>query len=157
MSDPRQEGFRLWKELFQSLHSAMIDELNDRLPDEKPELGLPFRGARWTSPTASLAEAAVQVMSFPQTPIPGFAAIVLEAGARQTLNCGASQFLDAVVRRSEADRERRRLRLVAQKLEHLEDAGKLAAGLPPPDRVLWTPIGISGGRCFLAVAIRAAV
>ena len=32
-----------WNALLESLHSALIDELNERFPDEKPSLGLPAR------------------------------------------------------------------------------------------------------------------
>ena len=32
-----------WNSVLQGLHSALIDELNHRYPDEKPELGLPSR------------------------------------------------------------------------------------------------------------------
>jgi hypothetical protein len=33
----------VWNNILQATHSALIDELNDRFPDEKLELGLPKR------------------------------------------------------------------------------------------------------------------
>jgi hypothetical protein len=44
----------VWNEILQAVHSALIDELNARFPDEKLELGLPkrFDGFATLSPTA---------------------------------------------------------------------------------------------------------
>ena len=33
----------VWNQILQATHSALIDELNERFPDEKLELGLPKR------------------------------------------------------------------------------------------------------------------
>ena len=39
-----------WNALLESLHSAFIDELNARFPDEKPSLGLPIRQTGFAPP-----------------------------------------------------------------------------------------------------------
>ncbi len=37
----------IWNQVLQATHSALIDELNERFPDEKLELGLPKRFDRY--------------------------------------------------------------------------------------------------------------
>jgi hypothetical protein len=46
----------VWNSILQATHSALIDELNERFPDEKLELGLPkrFEGFRPLSPDSRI-------------------------------------------------------------------------------------------------------
>ena len=40
-----------WTALLESLHSALIDEVTDRHPEPKPELGLPKRQSQFAFPS----------------------------------------------------------------------------------------------------------
>lgn len=40
----------VWNQILQATHSALIDELNERFPDEKLELGLPKRIEGYAAP-----------------------------------------------------------------------------------------------------------
>src|ERR1700722_15082723 len=44
-----------WTGLFQSVHSALIDELTERHPEPKPELGMPVREASYRIPDPALS------------------------------------------------------------------------------------------------------
>lgn len=45
----------VWNQVLQALHSALIDELNSRFPDDKLELGLPKRFDGWAPSPSSEA------------------------------------------------------------------------------------------------------
>ena len=51
-----------WTALLESLHSSLIDELTDRHPEPKPELGMPIRMNAFVAPSAELQTALVSLV-----------------------------------------------------------------------------------------------
>lgn len=144
-----------WNQLLEAFHSALIDELTERHPEPKPELGLPRKQSQFAVPETGLIDTLAGVARFEDSS--GIVILALDPAGLKALKlkpAAARTLWDALLAR--ATREFK-LRHIAPSLAEpkalVGDAQELPAGFPRPGRVIWFPFRVSGGRCYLGIAI----
>jgi hypothetical protein len=130
-----------WKALAESFHSALIDEFNERLPNDKPELGLPSRCADWQMP------ACVFEIVFPDganNTIKLFVIFAAAEGFEKNFGIGLEEFCGALIRRATPELARR---------GHVPVIGTpLRISIRPElKRLVWIPLRIRNVSCALAI------
>lgn len=133
-------GSQAVQKLFESLHSALIDELNERFPDIKPELGLPRPHSDWTNPMESEGE----FLTVDVTLDGGLRAVLflLVSDGAEPL---AEELWDAILGRGAAEFERRGIEPRFGKIHRLK---RFAPDAEPPvsvedvTRLIWVPIAM---------------
>ena len=158
-----------WTALLESLHSALIDEFNERFPDDKPELGIPKRLSRFTPPEPDLdlvihevtqaAAVAGETSATSAAPAQrGFAMLAFDAAFARALgramdSARPEDLWIALVRRAGSEFMRRGIKPVVGPSQFLRVEGTLPAGLVEPTRVIWSPFRVAGGRCYLGIGV----
>lgn len=125
-----------WNGVLQALHSALIDELNESFPEEKPELGLPARIAGWglsaQAQTALVAKVSVDGQA-------GVAALGSLSSQKET---ELKELFARVVKRADSDFQRRGISPVFDSQPAYGADGRLPAGFSSPSMVIWLPISL---------------
>lgn len=142
-----------WTALLESLHSALIDELTERHPEPKPELGMPQRHRQLALPAPGLQGALICEASFALEAggeTRGFALFAADAEAVLKLKLSSRKLWDALIKRAGREFMFRNIK------PRLGDAKELpSAELPPgfatPARVIWIPFKLNPGTCYLGV------
>jgi hypothetical protein len=145
-----------WATVIEACHSSLLDELIDRQWNYRPELGLPIRASSldWPSPTV-LEALLVPVFGEP----PGFLALALDPPAIPGMGiAGVGDLWESVSRRLPKELEVRKIRLrfgvpCQVSREGVGGPLRLPNGAPAPTRVIWIPIGVEGGGCYLGFAL----
>jgi len=146
-----------WTHLLEALHSSLIDEVNTRLPDDKPELGLPRRLAAWALPDQEVLDLALTIVEFEKAggaATRGLLGLGLTEAASRRLGMGSSTFWNCIVQRAATEFVRREIRPRLQFHGELkgDESAALPAGIPQPSRVVWIPLRLpDGGRIFLGL------
>jgi len=125
-----------WNGILKSLHSALIDELNERYPDEKPELGLPSRSAGW-----ALAPQSRSALLVPVAAEGGAGIAALGALSSQT-EADLEQLFRNLLKRAAPDFARLEISPRFAKAVFSPN-GSLPKGIPAPAMVIWLPISLS--------------
>ncbi|MGK5082718.1 hypothetical protein WDW37_05375 [Bdellovibrionota bacterium FG-1] len=145
-----------WTALLESLHSALIDELIQRHPEPKPELGMPIRQRELAFPASGLPDALLCSISFAtgQSESLGFALLGVDTDCRQKLGIAPQQLWDSLIRRAGQEFFYRGIKpRLGNPVEIQRDASPLLPkGFPIPGRVIWVPFRLNPGVCYLGVA-----
>ncbi len=141
-----------WNKLLEALHSSLIDELCERAPEPKPELGMPARFDSLTFP----AEACERILLTPVTMagMKGLGSLAMDPDAEKRLGVNALAVWESLLARAwRSEFPRRGIDPEFEKPIWCEDSSRLPPSLTPPRTVIWIPIRIGEGRCHLAVAV----
>lgn len=141
-----------WTALLESLHSALIDELCERHPEPKPELGLPKRLPRLDSPDPAITSLFVCDASFP-IGAPGVAVLAIAPGCRKALKLEPPALWAAMLKRAGSEFMRRGIRPKLGAGFELAAPFALPEGSAVPGRVVWIPFRLPAGPCFLGVGV----
>ena len=140
-----------WTGLFQSVHSALIDELTERHPEPKPELGMPIREGSYRLQDPALTSVlCAEVQLAGQR---GVLFLASEPGFTQALGLKPTAFWDAIQKRAKIEYDRRNLSPLVVPPTTLLASAALPGNLPPLGRVVWIPFRIPGGRCHLGLGV----
>ena len=140
-----------WTGLFQSVHSALIDELTERHPEPKPELGMPMREATYRLPDPQLSSILVCEVNLSEQR--GVLLLASDPGFCQALKLQALEFWDAIMKRAETELSRRALKPMLSRPLTLLASSPLPAQFPVLGRVVWIPFRIPEGRCHLGLGV----
>ncbi len=138
-----------WTAVLQSVHSALIDELTDRHPEPKPELGMPVRGNEYRVPDPSLTSVLACVVE-----ISGQRGVVFlanEPSFTQALGQSAPELFKALLKRAGGEFLHRGIKPVFSEPVTLLGASALPADFPTPGRVVWIPFKLPSGSCYLGL------
>ena len=140
-----------WTALLESLHSALIDELVERHPEPKPELGLPLRQNRFAVPSVGIERLLLAEAGFDASQ--GIALLATEPGFMRKLALTHQQLWQAMLARATGDFARRGIqpRFAAAREFRATEA------FPPSTlrcaRVIWIPLRIPSGECFFGIGV----
>lgn len=142
-----------WQGLLESLHSALIDELTERDPAVKPELGMPGRRPRWDLPEGA-SGAIVCVADYGDTGTgAGVAALAWGPGTsgRGPGASTAREVWDALLKRAAGELSRRGLKPRFATPAGPGGGAGLPPGASPPGRVIWIPLRAPDYAYFLGI------
>jgi hypothetical protein len=140
-----------WTALLESLHSALIDEVTDRHPEPKPELGLPKRQSQFAFPSPEIPTTLWVDVSF--GPSKGAAMLAFQPGFIKALKFKTSQQLwEALLKRAGSEFARRQIQPIFGGVMELHSTGTVPKDLTELPRVVWIPIKLPGGECFFGIA-----
>jgi hypothetical protein len=146
-----------WTALLESLHSALIDELTDRHPEPKPELGMPQRHRQLVLPATGPLTAVICEVSFAlaqptaaSTETRGFALIAVDETCAKRLKLDATQLWNSLIKRAGGEFGFRGIQPRLGNLQELKSS-TLPAGFAEPARVIWIPFKLGSGACYLGV------
>jgi hypothetical protein len=144
--------------LLESLHSALIDELTERHPKPKPELGMPQRHRTLAMPAAGKLDALICEASFVlaepaadgSRETRGFALLAIDEAAAAKLKCDAAKLWASLIKRAGREFGFRNIQ------PRLSDVRALPGpDIPPgfiqPSRVIWIPFKLGAGSAYLGV------
>lgn len=157
-----------WTALLESLHSALIDELNERLPGHKPELGMPMRQRELALPAPGLEAFLIAEMSFVREEAAaatatssgpgghagdsrGIALLACDPDCRAKLQLETRALWDALIRRAGKEFMFRKIQPRLGAVTEPRAPFALPPGYPPPGRVVWIPFRLHPGICYLGV------
>jgi hypothetical protein len=144
-----------WTALLESLHSALIDEVTDRHPEPKPELGLPKRQSQFAFPSPEVSTVLWLEVSFATAtgPSRGATMLALQPGFLKDLKLKTPQQLwEAMLKRAGSEFARRQIQPVFAGLSELTPSAASPKELAALPRVVWIPIKLPGGDCYFGVA-----
>ncbi len=136
-----------WTALLESLHSAFVDELNDRFQRLKPELGMPLRQARFAVPHSEVAVLCFSEVFFGD--LTGVALLALSAGSRE------EEIWSGMMKRAGAEFGRREIhpRFHAMKKMQVSSGAVSVPGLPEMQRVIWIPFRLPERAFYLGLGV----
>lgn len=135
--------------LFEALHSAWIDELTQRFPEPKPELGMPRRFADLLPPVAGLAE--IVRIDVEIDGRRGVALLALSQAAIDCLGCPAQELWLALAQRAEREFQFRKIQPALSGAQLYRDDSWTAKKVEGFSRLIWVPVSLDGAACFLGV------
>ncbi|HUP57158.1 MAG TPA: hypothetical protein VM598_06875 [Bdellovibrionota bacterium] len=138
-----------WTAILQSVHSALIDELTDRHPEPKPELGMPLRENHYRVPDPSLTS--VLACGIEISGQRGVLFLAGEPGFAKKLGLAPTELFQAVLKRAGGEFMHRGIRPVFSAPVTVLGSSPLPGDLPVPGRVVWIPFKIPAGTCFLGL------
>ena len=141
-----------WTALLESLHSALIDELTERHPEPKPELGLPSRHSSFTLPKESPPE--ILFCEVDQEPGgKGTVLLALDLGCSKTLKLSAEELWKAILKRAGSEFMRRQIKPKLGRVTLAAAGPALPAGYNEPQRLVWIPFRLPAGRIYLGMGV----
>jgi hypothetical protein len=141
-----------WSTLLESLHSALVDELTDRHPEPKPELGMPIRKPAFELPEAGLTSSVCVGVDFGGAPS-GCVSLCLCANASQALKLEATQLWEAMSQRATTEFGHRNIQPRLGPPIGIKPGDGLPPGFNPPQRMVWIPFRIAGGVIYLGMGV----
>lgn len=139
-----------WTALLESLHSALIDELTERHPEPKPSLGLPSRHRELNQPSTTTDLMICEIL-FDESR--GFAMVATEPGFSSSLKISPLELWETLLKRAGAEFMRRNIRPKVGNPRLVPAGEAVPAGYAEPTRVIWIPLNIPSGKCFLGLAV----
>jgi hypothetical protein len=145
-----------WTALLQSLHSALIDEVTDRHPEPKPELGLPKRQSRFDFPSALTKKILVVDVSIPTSDgaSEGFAMLGFQPEFLNAAQLKAPELWSAMLKRAQSDFSRRNISPIFGKPSELKSSADASKELLALKQIVWIPISVPQGECWFGIAKR---
>lgn len=140
-----------WTALLESLHSALIDEVTDRHPEPKPELGLPLRQNRFAVPSPDLDQLLLVDVVFDSSQ--GIALLACQKGFTKSLKLTPRKLWDAMVSRSGSEFSRRQIQPKFMPVQEFAPTATFPNSTLKCGRVIWIPIRLPGGQCFFGVGV----
>ena len=143
-----------WTSLLESLHSALIDELIERHPEPKPELGMPIRQGALKFPFPSSDQILLTdvTLSWNSKVTPGFIIVALDAEAYTKLRLSSEDLWNLMQRRAGSEFIRRGIQPIFAASQTVSSSNPLPSRLMSSPRVIWIPFHLNPGNCFLAIA-----
>ena len=140
-----------WTAFLESLHSALIDEITDRHPEPKPELGLPLRQNRFAVPSSEVEQLLlVEVACGAST---GIALLASQAGFMKAISLTSQDLWNAMVLRAGAEFSRRGIQPNFSAVQKFQATDAFPSSTLRCARVIWIPIRLPGGQCFFGVGV----
>src|SRR4051812_46396199 len=102
-----------WTAVLQSVHSALIDELTDRHPEPKPELGMPVRQTGYSIPDPALTS--VLICGLDLAGAQGMIVLASEPGFAKTLKVPMEELWSLILKRAGGEFSRRGIQPVFSK------------------------------------------
>lgn len=136
-----------WTALLQSLHSALIDEVADRHPEPKPELGLPKKQSQFQFPAPNVLWIKT---SFPGTS--GAVLIAYQPEFFKDLKINPLQFWELISKRAGSEFARRQISPGFGKPTEFKDTDVIPSELSVLPRIVWIPITLPAGSCWFGIA-----
>jgi hypothetical protein len=141
-----------WNALTEALHSALIDELNERFPREKPILGMPRRANGFSEPSDGLTAILGVNVTLPDVG-KGVALLAIEARSGNGGGVGAladEEVWAAILRRAQPDFARRG---ITPSFGFPRIAAHFSAELNKPRLLVWFPFELTHGLVFLGLGV----
>ncbi|MGK5090210.1 hypothetical protein WDW86_21890 [Bdellovibrionota bacterium FG-2] len=148
-----------WTALLQALHSAMIDELVERHPEPKPELGLPARKNSWEMPCPLDLGTEVLIVGVEIGEQRGMVSLVLSLTAQKKLGCTAHRLWEQLLGRAQVDFVRKGIQPQTGISQVFNYQGTqdtkidLPSNFNEPTRLIWTPFRLAGEAIFLGIGL----
>jgi hypothetical protein len=144
-----------WTALLESLHSAMIDELTERHPEPKPELGMPVRRATFEAIGDACDQVLVARAAFEEVPLggTGLAMLALSPEARTLLNLDEKSLWNALLKRAGGEFLHRKIKPKLEAAQVIAVSAVLPSGVSQPQRVIWIPFKLGSAQLRLGVGI----
>ena len=142
-----------WTALLESLHSALVDELIERHPEPKPELGMPQRHRDLVLPAPGLQGALICDVGFTLEAggeTRGFALFAVDAEGALKLKTDSRGLWRSLLGRAGREFVFRKIKPRLGEPKDLNSA-ELPAGFAVPSRVIWIPFKLNPGSCYLGV------
>jgi len=138
-----------WTALLESLHSALVDELNEQFKKIKPELGLPLRQAKFAIPHQEVAWLCHSEIFFGD--VKGVAFLALSVQAHQDDDL----IWNGMIRRAGAEFGRRQIqpRLHPMKKNAVTNGAIFISNLPEMKRVIWIPFRLGDRAFYLGLGV----
>ena len=142
--------------MLQACHSALIDELCDRYPEPKPELGLPVRLGQWKSPDAAIERAYAALFEFgSEVGSEGIIALCTDDSLLPALGLTLEALTQAWIRRCGTEFHRRSIAPALRPFEWTPFvASQATVGIQEVTRIVWMPIRLKGGALHLGIGAR---
>lgn len=140
-----------WTALLESLHSAFIDELNEKKPKEKVELGLPRRLSQFAFPDTELGSLLFCEIQFDQAS--GFVFVGLEKSLGESLSFSEAQLWEAIFKRAGSEFMRRNIRPKAGNTQSLTQTASAPKGVNAVQKLVWIPFKLQDGKCYLGMGV----
>jgi hypothetical protein len=140
-----------WTALLQSLHSAVIDEVTDRHPEPKPELGLPKKQSAFQFPSAQASKLFWVKASFSEST--GAVLIAFQEEFFQALGVSVAQFWELIAQRADGEFARRNIAPLFEKRAEFSSPAQTPDELVRLSKVVWIPIELPGGQCWLGIGV----
>lgn len=140
-----------WTALLESLHSAMIDELIGTYPDLKPQLGMPIRQREYRLPTSSVSSVVVCEILLERARGLGF--LAGDASFNQAIRLSIPELWDKILKRAGSEFFRREIRPKLGLTLSLVPTEDLPKRMGEPTRVIWIPVKIGAGSCYLGMGV----
>ena len=140
-----------WTAFLESLHSALIDELTERHPEPKPELGLPMRQNRFAMPSAEVEQLLLVEVAFAGSQ--GLALLASQQGFMKALELKPEKLWQAMLKRAGSEFARRQIQPKLSAIQELKATDTFPASTLQCARVIWIPVRVPGGQCFFGVGV----
>ena len=140
-----------WTAFLESLHSALIDEITERHPEPKPELGLPLRQNRFGIPSPDVERLLIIEVSFDAGK--GIALLASQQGFIKALKLNSNELWQAMLKRAGSEFMRRQIQPRFSTLQDIAATDTFPASTLQCARVIWIPIRLPGGQCFVGVGV----
>jgi hypothetical protein len=140
-----------WSSLLESLHSALIDELTERHPEPKPELGLPIRQNRFAVPSTEIEKFFLVELSFGASQ--GIALLASQDSFHEKILISRDKLWAAMVHRATSEFARRNIQPKFQPSREFHSTDAFPSSTLKCARVIWIPLGIPSGKCFFGVGV----
>jgi hypothetical protein len=140
-----------WTALLQSLHSALIDEVTDRHPEPKPELGLPKKLTSFQFPSDQATKVFWVKTRF--TDSSGVVLIAFQEKFFETLGLNAAEFWELLSKRATAEFTRRQITPIFEIRGELSRSNETPAEFAQLSKLVWIPFFLSAHECWLGLGI----
>ena len=139
-----------WNLLLESLHSSLLDELLERVPQAKPELGLPRRdpGLLWPDPGVETLFA----WKIELTGGRGFAFLGFDFEAQKRIQVEPVVFWESLLARAKKLEFPRRA-IAPEFTDPKQIKAQKSIDHPKPKMVIWIPFGLLPGRTYLGIGV----
>lgn len=144
-----------WTALLESLHSAMIDELTERHPEPKPELGMPVRRSAFEAIGDACDQVLVSRAAFEDVALggTGLAMLALSPEARTVLKLDEQKLWNALLKRAGGEFLHRKIKPKLEPAQVIAASAALPPGLAQPQRVIWIPFKLGSAQLRLGVGV----
>lgn len=137
-----------WTALLEAVHSALIDEITERPPKPKPELGMPIRQAQFSIPDDVNTVLFCEILFDPAR---GFALLAFNQKFIDYFKTTPEDFWIATWKRAEAEFAKRKINPRHGAVQKLKAP---SPELLKAQRTIWIPFTIEQqARCSLGIAV----
>ncbi len=149
-----------WTAFFHSVHSSLIDELNERFPDSKPELKMPvrFSGFAYLAGMTQACLSAIQIRMEGE-PTWGYLTLAWDANALQTFQNNPNELWSALLRRAGSEFSRRGIqpqfevpRLISLHPDS-DPYFEWPKAWPTPEKTVWVPFLLQRGTVSFGLSV----